>query len=168
MRWFFCLRSSAARAFARSRADEKARICSSRRRRAWYVMLLHACRRVDSVVRAAQGGRLCKSVACLSARRGAWRSIALSRRAGARAVRRSTQQRGAAGCLRRATSACLPKSREHSQPSVQNPAPRPSRATKLELHYKTRTAHRSSTRTVETCVSSHRLLCVQQCMLWHR
>ena len=77
MRWFFSRSSSAARALARSRADENARIWSIRRRRAWFVMLLHACRRVDSVRRAAQGGgRRCSLVWCRSARRGAWRSIA--------------------------------------------------------------------------------------------
>ena len=60
------------------------------------------------------------------------------------------------------------RQREHSQSSVQNAAPRPSRATKLKRHYKTRTTHHSSTRTVETCVSSHQSLSLQQCTLWHR
>ena len=60
MRWFFCFTFQQAHFLAKAPPlrdpVEKARICSIRRRRAWFVMLLHACRRVDSVMRAAQGG----------------------------------------------------------------------------------------------------------------
>ena len=173
MRWFFCLSSSAAAARARSRADAKARLCSSRRRLKWcaYVTLLHACRRVGSVMPRAATSDCClgSGVACLSARSAALRIIASSRGVAGRLLRRvKTPATPSSRSTGAPAQAQLRAAAESSSLKRSNSALRPSRATELRLRYKIRTAHHFLRSTAGQCVSSHPSLCVQQCMLSHR
>ena len=63
---------------------------------------------------------------------------------------------------------CRKKPESTAQSSVQNAAPRPSRATKVVLRPLDTCCARLLHSTAGQCVSSHHSLSLQQCTLWHR